>query len=235
LSTTSCAFLTVSLDKRFNFSFLNLTTQLHVELCLVREHFAEFVRTELKPGTLLITCGLPGTWKTETSEEISKIKGYPILRSDLIRLEVLKNEDVFDEKVASNMSKRLSVYDELFRQAENLVQKSKEGVILDATFVTQELRRRAAEIAAKHNMIFVILQTHCSEEVSIARILRRTKENYESNALTKEAYLNNKKKFEPVDLGDLKKGHPQLKIVHLTVDTEHDPPEDWYVIGMEKK
>jgi len=200
----------------------------------LREPFAEFVKTELGPHTLLITCGLPGTWKTETSEEISKIKGYPILRSDLIRLEVLKNENIFDEKVAADMSKRVSVYDEMFRRAEDLVQKSK-GVILDATFVTQELRRRAAEIAAKHNKTFVILQTHCSEDVSIARILRRTKEDYESNALTKEAYYNNKKKFEPVDLDDLKKRHPQLEIVYLTVDTEHDPPEDWYIIGMEKK
>ena len=200
----------------------------------LREPFAEFVKTELKPETLLITCGLPGTWKTEASEEISKIKGYPILRTDLIRLEVLKNEDIFDEKVASNMSKRELVYDETFRRAEDLVQKGK-GVILDATFVTQELRRRAAAIAAKRNMTFVILQTHCSEEVSIARILKRTKEEYESNALTKEAYYNNKKKFETVDLDDLKKRYPQLEIVHLTVDTEYDRPEDWYVIGMEKR
>ena len=201
----------------------------------MREPFAEFVKTELGSGTLLITCGLPGTWKTETSEETSKIKGYPVLRSDLIRLEVLRNEDVFDEKVASNMSKRLSVYDELFRRAEDLVQKSRKGVILDATFVTQELRRRSAEIAAKHKMAFVILQTHCSEEASFARILRRTKENYQSNALTKEAYLSNKKKFEPVDLDDLEKRYPQLKIMHLTVDTEHDAPEDWYIVEMEKR
>jgi len=201
----------------------------------LREPFAEFVKTELKSDTLLITCGLPGTWKTETSEEISKIKGYPILRSDMIRLEVLKNEDIFDEKVAANMSKRLSVYDEMFRRAEDLAQRSNKGVILDATFVTQELRRRAAEIAAKHNMPFVILQTHCSEEVSLARILKRTKEDYESNALTKEAYYNNKKKFEYIDLDDLKRRYPQLEIVHLTVDTEYDPPEKWYIIGMEKR
>jgi len=200
----------------------------------LKEPFAKFIEAELKPGTLLITCGLPGTWKTETSEEISKIKGYPILRSDLIRLEVLKGQDVFDEKVASDMSKRVSVYDEMFRRAEELAQKGK-GVILDATFVTQELRRRAAGIAANHNMTFIILQTQCSEDVSIARILRRTKEDYESNALTKEAYYNNKKKFEPVDLGDLKKRYPELKTVHLTVDTEHDPPEEWYVIRMEKR
>ena len=200
----------------------------------MREPFAEFVKSELGSGILLITCGLPGTWKTETSQEISKIKGYPILRTDLIRLEVLENEDVFDEKVASNMSKRELVYDEMFRRAEDLVQKSK-GVILDATFVTQELRRRAAEIAAKHNKTLVILQTHCSEEASIARILRRTKEDYESNALTRQAYLNNKKRFEPVDLDDLKKRHPRLEIVHLTVDTEYDLPEDWYIVGMEKR
>jgi predicted kinase len=200
----------------------------------LREPFAEFVKTELKPRTLLITCGLPGTWKTETSEEISKIKGYHILRTDLIRLEVLKGQDVFDEKVASDMNKRVSVYDEMFRRAENLAQKD-EGVILDATFIAQDLRRRAAEVAAKHNMTFVILQTRCSEEVSIARILKRTKENYESNALAPEAYYNNKKKFEPVDLDDLKRRHPQLEIVHLTVDTDYDRPEDWYIIEMEKR
>jgi hypothetical protein len=201
----------------------------------LREPFAKYVKTELGSRTLLITCGLPGTWKTETSEETSKIKGYSILRSDLIRLEVLKNEDVFDAKVAGNMSKRLSVYDELFRRADDLVRKSKKGVILDATFVTQELRRRAAGIAAKHNMTFVILQTSCPQEVSVARIQRRTKEKYESNALTVDAYLANKSKFEPVDVDDLKKTYPPLQIVHLTVDTCHDSSEDWYVIGMEKR
>ncbi len=201
----------------------------------MKEAFSHFIKDNLGPKTLLITTGLPGTWKTETSEEVSKIKGYTILRSDLIRLEVLKNEDVFDAKVAGNMSKRLSVYDEVFRRADELGGKGGIGVILDATFVTQDLRRRAAEIAAKHNMDFVILQTRCPQEVSVARIERRTKEKYESNALTVEAYLANKKKFEAVDIDDLKKRHPNLKITHLTVDTCRDDPEGWYVIGIEKR
>lgn len=200
----------------------------------MKEPFSRFIKANLGAKTLLITSGLPGTWKTETSEETSKIKGYPILRSDIIRLEVLKNEDVFDAKVAGNMNKRLSVYDEVFRRADDLAHKGTQGIILDATFVTQDLRCRAAEIAAKHGMTFVILQTSCPEEVSIARIQRRTKENYESNALTVDAYLANKKKFEPVDIADLKKKYPTLKILHLTVDTCSDNPEDWYVIGIEK-
>ena len=200
----------------------------------LREPFAKFVESKLEADTLLITCGLPGTWKTETSEEISKIKGYPILRSDLIRLEVLKDEDIFDEKVASDMSKRTMVYDETFRRADEALEKG-DSVILDATFVTQSLRRRAAEIAAKHNKTFVILQTHCPQEVAIARILRRSKEDYESNALTEQAYLNNKKKFEKVDVDDLKRLYPRLNIIHLIVDTQYDPPEDWYIIGMKKR
>jgi hypothetical protein len=200
----------------------------------LKEPFAKFIEAELGPGILLITCGLPGTWKTETSEEISKIKGYPILRTDLIRLEVLKNEDIFDEKVASNMDKRKMVYDEMFRQADEALEKG-HGVILDATFITQSLRRRAAAIAAKHGKTFVIMQTDCPQEVAIARILRRTKENYESNALTEQAYLNNKEKFEKVDLDDLKQLNPNLDLIHLTVDTQHDMPEDWYIIGMEKR
>ncbi len=200
----------------------------------MREPFGRFTESELGTAVLLITCGLPGTWKTETSEQVSKIKGYPIVRTDLIRRELLKDEDIFDEKVASNMDKRIMVYDETFRQADETLQKSG-SVIIDATFVTQSLRRTAAAIAARHNRVFVILQTSCAQELAIARILRRTKEDYESNALTEQAYINNKKRFEEVDLDDLKRLNPNLAMMHFVVDTQHDLPEDWYVIRMGKR
>jgi predicted kinase len=196
----------------------------------MKEPFARYIEAELKPGFLLIACGLPGTWKTETTEEVARIKGCKLLRTDIIRLEVLKNEDIFDKKVAADMDKRTLVYDEMFRQADEALETAG-CVILDATFVTQSLRQRAAAIAAKHSQTFIILQTDCPQEVSIRRILARTKDEYVSNALTEEAYLNNKKKFEPVDLDDLKKSHPDLDIIHLIVDTTKDPPEDWYIVG----
>jgi predicted kinase len=200
----------------------------------MKEPFTKFIETELPPGFLLIACGLPGTWKTETTEEVAKIKGYPLLRSDLIRLEVLKNEDIFDEKVASNMDKRMMVYEEMFRRADKSLTKN-DGVILDATFVTQSLRKQAAAIAAKYALTFIILETDCPQEVAIKRILSRTKDDYVSNALTRQAYLNNKKKFEKVDLNDLKGSYPNLNTIHLLVDTRYDLPEDWYIIGMKKK
>jgi len=196
----------------------------------MREAFVDFIKRELEPKTVLIACGLPASYKTETTEVIAEIKGYKILRSDLIRLEVLKNEDIFDEKVASSMKKRTLVYDEMFRMADESGAEG-EGIILDATFVTQTLRRRAAEVAAKHGMKLVIQQTQCPKEVSLRRISQRTKENYESNALTEQAYTNNVKKFEPVDLEDLKGLYPDLNIVHLLVDTTSNLTEEWFVIG----
>jgi hypothetical protein len=187
------------------------------------------MRNELGPNPVLIACGLPASYKTETTEVIAKLKGYPMLRTDLIRLEVLKGEDIFDEKVASDMDKRKQVYDEMFRMAHELSQKGR-GVILDATFIRQSLRRRAADVAAKFDRMFVIQQTQCPQAVSLRRISQRTKEDYESNALTEQAYLNNKEKFEPVDLDDLKERYPKLKIMHLLVDTTSDLEHEWFVI-----
>lgn len=200
----------------------------------MNEPFTDFMKRELDSRIILIACGLPASYKTETTEVIAMLKGYRILRTDMIRLEVLKHEDIFDEKVASNMNKRTLVYDEMFRLADELAAKGN-GVILDATFVTQELRRRAAEIAARHGMTFVIQQTRCPKEVSLRRISKRSKENYESNALTEQAYLNNVKKFEPIDLGDLKARFPALHVVHLVVDTSSDSEAEWVVVQDERR
>jgi predicted kinase len=200
----------------------------------MKKSFINFVHKELGDDFLLITTGLPATWKTETGDEVVKIKQCPMLRSDIIRLEVLKGQDVFDEKVAGNMSNRLSVYDEMFRRADETLKKSR-CAILDATFITQELRKRAAEIAAKNKKTLVILQTQCPKEVSLRRISKRTKENYESNAITEQAYLNNVSRFEPVDLEDIKRSFPSLSIIHLTVDTSKGEQNKLYLVDIEKR
>jgi hypothetical protein len=194
----------------------------------MREPFAKFIKNEIKPGFVLIACGLPGTWKTETTEEVHKIKGGKLLRTDLIRLEVLKGQDIFDPKVAGDAKKRNAVYDVMFEMADEAF-KTEKNVILDATFVTQALRLQAAAVAAKHKVTFIILQTDCPREVSIKRILARDKENYVSNALTEEAYIANQKKFEAVDMAALKNANPGLKLIHLMVDTAKDPPEEWFI------
>lgn len=195
----------------------------------MRVPFKEFVEKEMESDAVLIACGLPATNKTETMEVVARLKGYALLRTDLIRKEVLGGEDIFDEKVAADMDKRKMVYDTMFARADGLASQGT-GVIMDATFVNQRLRIRAAEVAARNDKTFVIQQTRCPEEYSLNKISKRTRENYESNALTPQAYHNNKKKFEPVDLDDLKDRFPTLSIIHLVVDTASDSEDEWYVI-----
>ena len=36
-------------------------------------------------------------------------------------------------------------------------------------------------------------------------------------------------------LGLAKKRYPNLEVIHLTVDTRKDAPEDWYIIGQETR
>lgn len=194
--------------------------------------FTDTIEKEVPPESLVISCGLPGTWKTPVTEQVAEMKGLQILRTDLIRLEVLKGQDIFDNQVASSMENRMKVYNEMLRQAEEA---TAGGLLLDATFVTQDLRRRAAAIAHKKGKPFIILEMVCSEDTSLQRIAKRTKEDYESNALTKQAYVNNKKIFEPVALEALGQGLEGLKITHLQVDTEHDPPEKWSIKRVTKQ
>ena len=198
------------------------------------QNYINFVKEFFEPKSVVIACGLPATYKTETIEIASKILGVNILRSDLIRLDVLKGEDVFDEKVASNMNKRTAVYDKMFEMADDIVKKG-EGVFLDATFITQQLRLKAAEIANKYNMTFIIQQTSCPKEISLKRISYRTKEEYVSNALTEEAYTNNEKKFESVDIKGLKQYFPELKILYIIIDTTFDDTESWMVTSVTSK
>jgi len=204
-----------------------------MEHITLKEPFVDFIEA-LKPVSLVITSGLPASLKTAVAKEIAKIKHYPILHSDTIRLEVLKGKDVFDPQVAGNIDNRLAVYEEMFRQA-NTLAKEGNGVILDATFVTQGLRIRAADIATKNGLMLVIVKTSCPQQIALTRIKGRSREKYESNALTQEAYIANKNTFEPIDIEDIKSKFPTLKIVHITVDTAQYESNNWTITKQEKR
>ena len=195
----------------------------------MRENFKIFIDKEIGNDAILIACGLPATKKSGAMAIIACLKGYKILQTDLIRREVLNDEDIFNEKIASDMDKRTLVYDKMFSMADALASQEG-GVILDATFITQSLRRKAAGIAARNHKTFIIQETQCPQEQSLDIISGRNRENYESNALTEQAYLNNKKRFEPVDLDDLKRLYPELKILYFVVDTTSGSEDEWLVI-----
>jgi predicted kinase len=85
---------------------------------------------------------------------------------------VLKGEDIFDEKgrLQHGQSENWSM-----TKCSDWAQSSAKGesIVFDATFVSQPLRRRAAEVAAKNQKRFVIQQTRCPQEVSLRRIAQK--------------------------------------------------------------
>lgn len=200
----------------------------------MNEPFSEFIKSRLGPKVLIITCGLPATGKSTAAKEIAKVKGFPVIATDVVRAEVLAGEDIFDQAVASDMGKRKRVYDEVFRRAGDAI-KGSDGVILDGTFVTQSLRQRAADIAARHEWRLVIVETRCSEKTALRRISERTRGGSQSNALTEQAYQDNKARFEPVDLDGLKRALPKLDITHVVIDAESDDPGDWRVVELRRR
>lgn len=194
------------------------------------EPLTDFIRSRLAPDSLMILCGLPATGKSTAAGLIARMRGFPIIATDAVRREILKDADIFDPAVASDPQRRRRVYDEVFRRAEGSLNVS-QGLILDGTFLTERLRRRAAEIAARTGRRFVIMETRCSEETALRRISERTRETTLSNALTAEAYFANRSRFEPVDIGELKRAFPVLHISHVIIDAESDDPGEWRLLG----
>jgi predicted kinase len=195
----------------------------------MHEPFATCVEREYPSRAVVIACGLPATNKTFSMEVVARLKGYPVLRTDAIRRELLETEEFFDERVASSFEQRSRVYKEMFRKAEATLD-SGQGVILDATFVTQALRERAAELAVRHGIPLVIQENRCSEQHSLEIIRTRMREESDSNAVSRQAYRNNKELFEPVDIRALATRFPGLTITHVVVNSDSEKAEEWQVV-----
>ncbi len=191
--------------------------------------FLRLIGVDFPEKPLVVMCGLPATCKTWAASLIARRHRLEHLRTDIIRTEILKGEDIFDNKIASDIQKRLKVYDVMFQKAEELAPRSK-GIILDATFIKQALRERAAEIASRNGMSFVLIHTDCRPEVALERISKRSPDDYESNAVTDQAYYNNLKAFEPVDLESLKNKFALLDMRYIRVETSEADPDRWVVV-----
>ncbi|HDI78807.1 MAG TPA: hypothetical protein ENF54_04115 [Desulfobacteraceae bacterium] len=187
----------------------------------------------IERDSVVISCGLPATCKSGLAAVLSRSTGHVIVATDMLRLEIMKGHDIFSESVASDMRKRSSVYDEMFYLTDRLCHMGY-GVVMDATFIKQELRVKGAEIANTHRRSFYIFETDCSEHKALLRISRRSRDRYDSNAITDRAYFNNKSGFEGIDINHLKELFPLLSIIHLRIDTESDDSSEWKIIRFQK-
>jgi len=194
----------------------------------MKKGFTEILSKELPEHAIIVMCGLPATGKSTVARAISNMKKYQILSSDMLRAQIFKGEDIFDQKIASDMNKRLFIYKIMFDRAGEIAKEGK-GVILDATFITQNLRKEAASIAYEYKKPFCIIETKCTQETALNRIRKRNKENYESNALNEEAYFNNLRVFEPVSLIEICSDFPGIRILYFLINTDSESSDNWFV------
>jgi len=137
---------------------------------------------------LIIICGLQGTGKTTVAKIITKVVKAILLRTDVIRKELINNP------VYSEAEKQL-IYREMFSRAKALLL-NKNNVILDGTFAKKINRDQAGKLARETNNEFKIVEVRgSSKEIIKQRLNDRIKD--ESDGLYKH-YLKYKKVFEPI-------------------------------------
>ncbi len=170
-----------------------------------------YVTSRLRP-ILLVVRGLAGTGKTTLAGALAKVLGAEVLRTDVIRRDffgagphaVSPNAGVY------GLEAKEQVYEELFRQAGNLYA-DQISVILDGTFLTKELTRRAQTIC-HHNPrgLFLGIECVCRPEVARSRIQRRLAEGQDLSEATPEIHAMQRDTREP---------WPE-NIPHIQIDTE---------------
>jgi predicted kinase len=122
--------------------------------------------------TLAVVCGLPGVGKTTVAEDIAERLDGRLLRTDVIRKEILDDPDYTEEE--SRM-----VYRELFERASDAVADGR-SVVLDGTFKDAADRERAADLSESLDARFRLVKVECDESVVRDRIAGR--EDDESDA-----------------------------------------------------
>jgi hypothetical protein len=136
---------------------------------------------------LVAVCGLPGVGKTTVAEDIAERLDGRLLRTDVIRQEILSDPDYTEEEART-------VYRELFDRASDLLEAGTSAV-LDGTFKQEGDRDRAVAISASLDAPFRLVKVECAEDVVRERIAGR--EDDESDA-DFEVHQLHREQFEPI-------------------------------------
>lgn len=151
---------------------------------------------------IIVVCGLPGTGKTTIAKALSQRIGAILLRTDVIRKELLA-ENTYTEK------ERDSVYERMLVTADEKLQNG-EGCVLDGTFYKKSLRDKARRIAEKNKSDFLIVECMLHEDLVKKRITSRKNDASEADF---GVYQKAKKNFEPI------------REKHIIIDTSKDTKE----------
>ena len=166
--------------------------------------FSREIKKHVKP-VLFITTGLTGTGKTTIARKLAVDYNAGIISSDIIRKEIAgidkyeRHHDAYNTGLYSPENMK-QTYDKIFEKADFFLKKQR-NVVLDATFKTEELRKKAKKLSEKNNACFINIYCNCPK--------KKVKEYLESRVEKKsvsdgrwEIYVKQKKSFEKPENND---------------------------------
>jgi aminoglycoside phosphotransferase family enzyme/predicted kinase len=132
-----------------------------------------YLRRVGKP-LLIIVGGFMGSGKSTLAARLGNDLGADVFSTDAVRRLLFGGSPtpMSYAQGAYQPQNRAKVYDELFQFAAEQLGHGL-SVILDGTFLTTALKRKALAIAAEHEAIAVHLRCVCPKEIALARIARR--------------------------------------------------------------
>lgn len=150
----------------------------------IREEHLSYVRqafhdTIAEGGHLIITCGVSGSGKSTAASAIAPASGAIHIRSDIERKRLAglgalersshDNDDIYAPRFTEKTYDRLA-------DVASICLETGYPVIVDATFLRKDERKRFRDIAEKHGSPFTIMHVHADMHILRERVSRRLRE-----------------------------------------------------------
>jgi uncharacterized protein len=166
-------------------------------------HFLLALRYSREPldPRILVVCGLSGTGKSTVAAYLGDLTGFAVVSSDAVRKDLAGVPRTArpspDEKARLyDAAFTARTYGELLRRAEAEV-RSGRGVIVDATFQSEEHRRWFAELGARCRVPTLFVECRADEREIARRLREREREPGVVSDATWEVYLRQRRDFAP--------------------------------------
>ncbi len=157
----------------------------------------------LEKPALILTAGTIGSGKSYQARHLAARLGAEVLRSDVLRKELLnitpgeKHQDAFGEGLyASDMSRR--TYDRAFELANAEISQGR-PVIIDASFSHRADRALAAHLAGMRSIPYYFIECVCPDDIVKTRLEKRKKEQDNPSDGRWEILQEQKKHYEEIN------------------------------------
>ena len=185
-----------------------------------REYFAAAYRyARAGSPALVVICGLPASGKSTIAQAFGERCGFAVFNSDVIRKRMAGKDPT--ERAGGALGEGIysagfsdSTYQALAEQAAATL-RGGDGVIIDATYRSDNHRRILRAVAAGAGVPIVFAECLVTDEQARQRLAARTLETDAVSDATWETYLQHKAEFAPLS--------GEFAGCHLRVDSALEP------------